>query len=114
MGVPDMVISFSNDTAFTQLRDEGFVVTFRPEERERTSRTAAQHTWANRGRGQEKEFDVSVRHLAELTPDGSQFGEFWKMSGFPSPAEWERVVEEMHGEMPESGHFYLVTKGWQE
>lgn len=109
-----MVISFSNDYAFKQLRDEGFVVTFRTPERERTSRSGAQQTWANRGRGQEKEFDVTVRHLAELTPGAEQFGEFWQMSGFPTPEAWGEAVVEYHGDVPDDGHFYLVTRGWQE
>lgn len=106
-----MVISFSNDIAFQQLVYEGYVVSFRAEERERTSRTAAQETWCNRGRGEEKEFDVTVRHLAEMPPERDLFEEFWRMSGFTSSEQWLKAVLDMHGEVPPTGHFYLVTKG---
>jgi hypothetical protein len=33
------------------------------------------------------------------------------MSGFISPERWMKAVVEMHGEVPPTGHFYLVTKG---
>ncbi len=107
-----MVISFSKYTAFQQLREHGFVVSFRTEERSRTPRDDVQHTWCNRGRGEEKEFDVNVRHLAEMSPEEHLFAEFWPMSGYESPEEWKKVVLDMHGEVPPTGHFYLVTRGW--
>lgn len=106
-----MVISFANLTAFRHLRDEGFVVSFRPDERARTPRTGAQQTWCNRGRGEEKAFDVTVRHLAAMAPAEDLFRQFCPMSGFGSRKAWLRAVHDMHGEVPATGHFYLVTRG---
>lgn len=106
-----MVISFSHNTAFEQLRDEGFVVSFRPDERTRTPRDGWQETWCNRGRGEEKEFDVRVRHLAEAGPTDRFFGEFRPMSGFETTGDWKQAVLRLHGDFPPTGHFYLVTRG---
>lgn len=105
-----MVISFSNDTAFEQLRDEGFVVTFRPDERKGTPKDGVQQTWCNRGRGEEKVFDVHVRHLAYMWPDDELFGEFYPMSGFRRRQDWLVAVLDLHDEVPATGHFYLVTR----
>jgi len=107
-----MVISFSNDTAFDFLNSNGHVVSFRTDERKKTPRTTAQETWCNRGRHEPKEFNVTVRHLAEMPAEVDLFGEFYTMSGFASPGEWKEVVVEMHGETQPTGHFYLVTRGW--
>lgn len=109
-----MVISFSNKTAFEQLRDEGFVVSFRPVERERTPREGVQETWCNRGRGTEKEFDVRVRHLAHMESEENQFREFYPMSGFEPLQNWLVAVMKMHGKVPPTGHFYLVTRVVEE
>jgi len=109
-----MVISFSDKTAFEQLRDEGFVVSYRPGERERTPREGVQQTWCNRGRGEEKEFDVRVRHLAYMEPEETLFGEFQSMSGFSHRRDWLTAVMRMHGKVPPTGHFYLVTRTGEE
>jgi len=105
-----MVISFSNDTAFEQLRDEGHVITFRPDERKRTPRTGGQKTWCNRGRGKSKEFDVMVQHLTEMEPGQDCFKWFHHTSGFAGKTGWLKAVLSLHGEVPPTGHFYLVTR----
>lgn len=106
-----MVISFSNDTAFRQLRDKGGVVSFRPHERKATPRDGVQETWCNRGRGRSKEFDVYVTHLAEMEPEEDLFERYVHLSGFSGKEWWLQAVLRMHGEVPATGHFYLVTRG---
>jgi len=108
-----MVISFSKTTAFEHLRDMGYVVSFRTEERKRTPRDGVQETWCNRGRGKEKEFDVLVYHLAEMEPEQQCFKHFHNMSGFDTRGDWLRAVMSMHGGVPPTGHFYLVSRGEQ-
>jgi len=105
-----MVISFTNQTAWKQLRDEGFVVSYRPDERERTPRDGVQETWCNRGRGTEKEFDVRVRHVGYMEPEENLFREFHPMSGFSHSKYWLQAVMRLHGEVPPTGHYYLVTR----
>ena len=105
-----MVISFSEPKPRTQLRESGAVVTYRPSERERTPRNGAQETWANAGRGEAKLFDVEVRYLEPAGPMlGALFG-YSRLSGFRSSAEWENAIVRLHGEVPDSGHLYLVTR----
>lgn len=103
-----MVISFSEQRAFEQLK-RGGVVTFRPDERERTPRDEPQETWSNRGRGEPKEFDVLVFHLAEQPAVGGHFDALASLSGFDSVEDWKQAVLRLHGDFPPTGHFYYVT-----
>lgn len=107
-----MVITFSHPTAFAQLKHTGSVVSFRADERERTPRDGIQETWCNRGRGQEKEFDVAVSHIheKEAGSDQSPFQVYHHLSGFKWVEDWKKAVLEMHGKVPPTGHFYLVNR----
>lgn len=102
-----MVISFTVDEAFRHLRNTGFVVTFRPDRRKQVD----QLDWANRGRGEPKEFDVFVGNLGNTVPPGG-----WEMrrlapwSGLTTLDRWVSVIEELHGELPEQGHLYGVHR----
>lgn len=102
-----MVISFTNEKAWEHLKEFGFVTTFRPK-RERPDIK----TWANRGRGEPKEFDVLVTELGKVV-----FGEDEQVmhrtagaSGFGSPPVWRNAIREIHGEIPDQGWIYLVKK----
>lgn len=106
-----MVISFSEPKPREQLRSAGAVVTYRPGERARTPRNGAQETWANTGRGEEKLFDVEVRYLEPVGHDLAALFGYSRLSGFRSSAEWENAIVRLHGEVPDSGHLYLVTRG---
>ena len=105
-----MVISFAKMAPFTQLRDHGYVISFRPDERDRTPRDGVQKTWCNRGRGTTKEFDVFVTHLAEKEPGDDYFTVYQQHSGFNTKGDWLAEVLWMHGEVPPTGHFSLVNR----
>lgn len=104
-------MTFTHPLAFEQLRDEGFVVSFRADERERTPRDGSQMTWVNRGRGETKEFDVLVQHLGTTGSGPTLFRHLWPMSGFPDPDGWMLAIREFHGGLPDTGHFYMATRG---
>lgn len=105
-----MVIMFSDDRAFEQLRDRGQVVSFRERERKSTPRDGYQRTWCNRGRGTEKEFDVLVFHLFEMEPEEDPFEALWPMAGFPNKTAWLKAIYRLTGGVPPTGHFYYVVK----
>lgn len=109
MGGGRMVITFTSDTAFEQLRDCGAVTTFRATERKRTPRHGAQATWVARGRGEPKEFDCEVRFLAEVRPTVDHLGWYAGLSGFPSPEAWVEKIHEYHGNEVGPGFVYIVT-----
>lgn len=100
-----MVISFVDDVAFGFLEDCGYVATFRANRRKRPNLT----TWANRGRGESKEFDVRVTELAEVDPQSAQIADFAMMSGFGDPESWREAIRRLNGDLPSSGWVYVVT-----
>jgi hypothetical protein len=101
-----MVISFSHDTAYNQLQDYGYVVTFRADRRERPNC----ETWANRGRGKTKEFDVRVSEICRTEPLEQDIAVFAPVSGFNSPTKWRKAIRELNGDLSGEGYLYLVTR----
>lgn len=101
-----MVISLSHDTAFAKLEDDGYVVTFRSNQR----KNRFTETWCNRGRGTEKEFDVHVAEICEIR-DSIGLEEFVEAAGFRTKRDWEVAIMELNdGELPSTGYLYLVTR----
>jgi hypothetical protein len=103
-----MVITFSEDQAFAHLRDEGYVYTFR------TSRRANPNvrTWAARGRGKPKEFDVVIREVREAAPGGAALGQYAPASGFVTTLGWKQAIRRQSdgAGLPDSGWYYLVVR----
>lgn len=100
-----MVISFSNDFAFSFLETEGYVATFRAQRRKRPNC----ETWCNRGRGEPKEFDVRVTEVGEFFPTAGMLDPLAGASGFDVPSAWVEAIQEYHSS-PEAGWVYLVTR----
>jgi len=101
-----MVISFSDDTAFGFLADQGFVVTARASRRSNPNAP----TWANRGRGQEKVADVSVFELGEsVDPLDSAIDRLAPFSGFPSGSHWREAMGDLNDGLPDQVWLYFVS-----
>ena len=102
-----MVISFSNDDVFSFLEQYGYVATFRSSRRKRPNCK----TWCNRGRGQEKEFDVRIVEIGEVRPfdAGTNMVDFEIASGLGGLENWRDAIREFHGEV-KSGWLYIVVK----
>lgn len=98
-------IIFANETARSQLVDEGEVVTFRA--RQRTTGD----TWWRKSRTGPKQGDVTVEHITPVREGQIPFqpDELIEKSGFDSPADWEHAIYEENGEYPD-GHLYRVTE----
>lgn len=95
-------IIFGNETARSQLVDEGEVVTFRA-----TERTTGD-TWWRETRTGPKRGDVRVELINPAEPKRSALKPFARKSGFDSWREWQDAIEEVHGD-PSSGYLYRVT-----
>lgn len=95
-------IVFADETARTQLVEEGEVVTFRA--RQRTTG----ETWWRRSRTGPKEGDVIVEEIGECDPHYlEQLEPFGEMSGFQSAREWRLAIESLN-EGLEPGYLYRV------
>ena len=100
-----MVISFSHEIPWQQLVENGEVVTFRKRRRKNPNC----QTWCNRGRGQTKEFDVKIREIGEVEPDEETLSQYTDQSGFSSTESWIDAIQQLNGDVPESGWLYVVT-----
>lgn len=101
-----MVITFSHDTAFSQLDEYGYVVTFRKQRRKRPNCK----TWMNRKRGGEKVADVRISELGWIQLHGDRLREFVGPSGFDGVGQWQSAIVEFNdGELPDDGYLYMVT-----
>ena len=95
-------IIFANETARSQLVDEGEVITFR-----RDKRTIGE-TWWRRSRTGPKQGDVVVEYVGEADPsDADQLEPYVTLSGFASAHEWQSAIEILSGGL-EPGHLYRV------
>jgi hypothetical protein len=101
-----MVISFSDDTAFGFLADEGFVVTARASRRANPNSP----TWANRGRGQEKVADVNVFELGDpVDPLDRGIDRLAPFSGFDSGDAWRQAMRDLNDGFPDQVWLYFVS-----
>lgn len=101
-----MVISFSNDIAWSELVGEDEVITFRGRRRKRPDCT----TWCNRGRGQSKEFDVKIEEIDRMRPSKSNLEPYVDKSGFDSVRSWQQAIRSLNREMPDQGWLYRVSR----
>lgn len=100
-------IIFADETARTQLLEEGEVVTFR------TSERTTGETWWRKSRTGEKEGDVTVELRAgyvPVSPHSSRLIEYRHLSGFDTVDEWVDAIYELNGDV-ERGLLYRVTEG---
>lgn len=96
-------IIFANETARSQLEDEGEVVTFR-----RSERTTGK-TWYRYSRTGPKQGDVLVEKLRVVDPRNPfDLDPSVHLSGFDSVDDWKAAIEEENGEVPEVGVLYRV------
>jgi hypothetical protein len=109
---------FGHDEAFTQLRDEGTVLTARGGER------SAGPVWVSRSRTGEKKFDAWREHYATVQLDAddgfTRRGTFFEwaariplsVTGFDTVAAWEDALSENGDSMrlPRTIYVYLVER----
>jgi len=97
-------IVFSDETARTQLVEEGIVVTFR------ASRRTVGSTWWRESRTGEKEGDCVVelvRHVPKDQLESALLNEVDR-SGFASVYDWLDAINELNGGRSD-GYLYRVT-----
>ena len=99
-----MVISFSHEIPWRQIVEDGEVVTFRKRRRKNPNC----QTWCNRGRGQTKEFDVRIREIGEVEPTPETLSQYVDRSGFDSTNDWVDAIQQLNGDVPETGWLYVV------
>jgi len=97
-------ITFSDETARTQLIENGVVTTFRAEER------TTGNTWWREHRTGSKRGDVHVEHVAKLVPTVDALEEFRAESGFDTAADWRTAIADLNNGWTGMGHVYRVTK----
>lgn len=96
-------IIFADETARTQLRDHGEVVTFR-----KSARTTGE-TWWRESRLGTKEGNVTVEEIGVADPtDMSELDPYQELSGFDSVHEWQQAISALNGGLPNRGRLYRV------
>lgn len=97
-------IVFSDETARSQLVDEGVAVTFRASERTTGS------TWWRESRTGEKRGDVEVERIEAVDPsDDEALTPYRELSGFDTVEAWREAIRELNGGDVESGVLYRAT-----
>ena len=95
-------IIFVDETARTQLLDEGEVVTFRASER------TTGKTWWRRERTGPKCGDVVVEEVGEFDPRNlDELEPYGPLSGFKSAREWQFAINSLNDGL-EIGYLYRV------
>ena len=96
-------IIFSDETARSQLRDHGEVVTFR-----KSARTTGK-TWWRETRLGTKEGNVTVEEVGVVNPaEASELEPYQSLSGFESIHEWQQAIVSLNGSLPKRGRLYRV------
>ncbi|EMA09981.1 hypothetical protein [Haloarcula marismortui] len=96
-------IIFSDDTARSQLREHGEVVTFR-----KSARTTGE-TWWRKSRLGTKEGDVTVEEIGVVDPtEVSALAPYQPLSGFASVEAWQQAIAALNGSLPKQGRLYRV------
>lgn len=98
-------IIFADETARSQLRDYGEVVTFRESER------TTGETWWRESRLGTKEGDVTVEEIGLVDPSNNgELEPHQSLSGFASVNDWQQAIRNLNGELPNHGRLYRVKK----
>lgn len=100
-------IIFADETARTQLIEEGEVVTFR------TSERTTGETWWRKSRTGEKLGDVTVELLENFVlaaPNSTELIQYTNLSGFENTEAWVEAIDELNDDV-EGGRLYRVTEG---
>lgn len=97
------LIVFSNETARSQLVEEGIVVTFRTERR-----TTGRTHWRTARTGT-KRGDVVVGEIGAVDPTGDALRAYVGLSGFETVQGWRAAIRDVHGNAPGSGYLYLAV-----
>jgi len=102
-------ISVNHPVPREQLVEEGELVSFR--KRDRTTGD----TWWRESRTGLKRGDVHVEKIRAVCPKGrgAALAHYVNTSGFDSVEEWQAAIEELHGEIPETGFLYRVTEMYE-
>lgn len=106
-----IVISFSEDTAFEYLRENGHVYTFR------SSRRAEPNgdVWVDRGRGENREFYGTCEEVeSRVPPTADVLDEYAAESGFGSAENWREAICELNDGLPAGGFIYRVKRDESE
>ena len=97
-------IIFADETARSQLVEEGEVVTFRADDR------TTGDTWWRKSRTGEKQGNVHIAEIGSIhVPNLDEFRLYAELSGFASATAWRDAVYQLHGEIT-TGWFYRVTE----
>jgi hypothetical protein len=96
-------IIFADDTARSQLREHGEVVTFR-----KSARTTGD-TWWRKSRLGTKEGDVTVEEIGVVNPtNSSALAPHQPLSGFTSVDAWQQAIASLNENLPDQGRLYRV------
>ena len=102
-----VVISFSADTAFDYLRENGYVYTFRASRRAEPDG----EVWVSRGRGEPKEFDGTCEEVeSSVPPTADVLDEYAGESGFGTASDWRDAIDELNDGLPAGGFIYQVDR----
>lgn len=96
-------IIFADETARTQLLDEGEVITFRASQRT-TGDTHAR--WERTG---SKQCDVHVTEVGQVNPTPEALRPYRPLSGFETVEAWRDAIADLNGDVPDGGYLYRAT-----
>lgn len=105
-----IVISFAADPAFSYLRENGHVYTFRANQRAEPNG----EVWINRGRGTEKvlkDYDWICEEIeSRVPPTAGVLDEYASESGFETASSWRDAIDELNDGLPADGFIYRVER----
>ena len=105
-----IVFPFANDTAFGYLRENGYVYTFRPDQRKEPNGDV----WLNRGRGTDgvlKDHQWTCKEVeTAVPPTRDVLDEYADESGFGTASEWRDAITGINNGLPARGFIYRVER----
>lgn len=99
---------FSSEPVFAQLDVQGLVWTARSKGREE-----GEKVWVRASRTGPKMFEAEVKEVKKLTEPldkEDMFRNYYDLSGFDTPDDWEQEVVNHQGSMPYVLYFHKVKK----
>lgn len=105
-----IVMPFADDTAFEYLRENGYVYTFRKNQRAEPNGDV----WINRGRGTEgvlKDHNWTCEEVeSRVPPTADVLDEYASESGFGTAENWREAIAELNNGLPAGGFIYRVER----
>lgn len=105
-----IVFPFADDTAFAHLRENGYVYTFRKNQRAEPNGDV----WINRGRGTDrvlKEHEWTCEEVeSRVPPTVDVLSEYADESGFGTADDWRDAIADLNDGLPARGFIYQVGR----